>query len=627
MTKRRKRKQREAAAPLPPHPQPRLILAACACFLSALALYWISLRHPLVFDDRLLREDFLRLYGSSWFHFDLRWLSYATFGWTYDIVGKQWVWHRLLNVLLHATTAVLLFSFLARLFGAVLAAPDNGGGLQARWIALFGALMFLLHPVAVYGVAYVVQRPIVLATLFSVLCLRFFLEGLLAQARPWHFYAAAAAYFAAVFSKEHAVMLPAVAAALAVLVRGSAPRAWRELAVPFVLFACIGALVVLRAKGLLGAPYEPAAQTLLSELRDLKADTASADGWLLSAVNQGFLFFRYLLTWFFPDPAWMSVDVRVPFPTQWLAWPQAAGFAVWLAWPFFAFALLRQGGAKGLLGFGLLYPWLLALVEVAAIRIQEPYVLYRSYLWMSGLPCVLPALILRMRAMWGLVVLGAACLALAALSVNRLDSFSSGIKLWDDAVRKNTDMTVPLVERGYQSRGFAYLQARRYPDALRDFESAIAINPRDPNSYLGRGTLFARTGRLENALEDLGRAIEIDPGYAEAYAKRCFTKMLQDRPRDAITDCEKAVALNPQHRDALTNLGVIYAALGRAADAEASYHRALDIEPSNGSANYNYGVLLMVLGRRGEARHPLSIGCEARIAESCNLLASLRPAP
>ena len=460
--------------------------------------------------------------------------------------GTQWIWHRVLNVLLHATTAILLFSFLRRLFGAVLATPADDGRLRQEWIAFFGALIFLLHPVAVYGVAYLVQRPIVLATLFSVLSLRLFLEGLLKQARPWH-YAAAAAYFAAVFSKEHAVMVPAVAAALAVLVHGRPARMLRDLAVPFALFAGIGALVTLRAKGVLGAPYEPFAQALLGELHASPADPEAPAAWALSAVNQAFLFFRYLLTWVIPDPGWMSVDVRVPFPARWLAWPQAAGFAAWLAWPVVALALLRQGGVTGLLGFGLLYPWLFALTELAVIRVQEPVVLYRSYLWMSGLPCVLPALLGRLRSRWSLIMLVAACLALIPISLDRLATFSSAIHLWDDAVRKNTDATAPFVERGYHNRGLAYLQAGRHADALRDFEKAIAINPRGPDAYVGRGTLYARTGSHERALEDLGRAIEIDPGYAEAYSKRCFTKMLLNRPREAQADCKKAVEIGRAH--------------------------------------------------------------------------------
>lgn len=623
MTRHRKRREPESAPP--PRPIPPLVPAACALLALALALYWGALRHPLVFDDHLLREDFLRLYAASWFQLDLRWLSYATFGWTYRIFGTDWFWHRLGNVLLHTAVAVVLFVFLARLFRATLAPHRDAArhdALDPGGIAFFGALLFLLHPAAAYGVAYLVERPIVMATLFSLLCLLFFLEGLARQSPRWHA-AAAAAYFLAVYSKEHSVMVPAVAAALAILVRGGSARLLRELAIPLVLFAVIGTVIVLKARGVLGAPYEIAAQMLLDRLRESQPVPEPPGAYPLSVVNQGHLFFRYLLIWLVPYTGWMSVDVRAPFPTALLGWPQAAGFAAWVAYPVCAVMLLLKGGRAGLAGFGLLYPWLLALTEVATVRIQEPFVIYRSYLWMGGLPVVLGAAVCRVRARWSAAILSAACVALIPLLLGRLDTFSSAIKLWDDVVRQNSGVQAMLVERGHHNRGLAYLQAKRYPDALSDFDRALEINPRDLSALVGRGTLFARTGSFDRALADLGRAIEIDPGYAEAYAKRCFAKMLLDQPRDALPDCEKAVALNPQHRDAHTNLGVVYAALNRAAESEASYRRALAIEPSNADANYNYGVLLAALGRRDEARDALTRACDARVANACEMLAAL----
>ena len=73
---------------------------------------------------------------------------------------------------MHGLTASVLFLFLARLF-AVAASGDAAGrpAIEPRWAAFFGALLFLAHPVAVYGVAYLMQRPIVMATLFGLLSL------------------------------------------------------------------------------------------------------------------------------------------------------------------------------------------------------------------------------------------------------------------------------------------------------------------------------------------------------------------------------------------------------------------------------------------------------------------------
>lgn len=598
-------------------------------FAFGLALYWDSLRHPLVFDDRLLREDVLQFYGTSWFNFGLRWLSYATFGWTYDLVGKDWLWFRLGNVLLHAATAVALFLFLARLFELTLGtlqASTPQGTLHARWIAFFGALLFLLHPVAVYGVAYLAQRSIIMATLFSLLSLRFFLEGLSGKSLSWYL-ASAVTYFLAVFAKEHSVMLPAVAAALAVLIRGLSVRLLRELLAPYALFAAIASLVVLKAKGYLGTPYEPLVQDLVAQLRGSRPGLDTHEAFALSVINQGALFFRYLMLWLVPYPGWMSVDLRPAFPTRIWGWPHMPGFVLYLAYAVAAAALIRKGGVRGMLGFGLLFPWLLGLTELATVRIQEPFVLYRSYLWMSGLPAALPAILWRAPAKWAMTAVVVACVALIPAARDRLESFSSGLKLWEDVVNKNADTRAPFVERGYHNRGFAYLQSRRYVEALRDFNQAIAINARDADAYMGRGALLSRTGKNDEALIDFDRAIEIDPRYAEAYAKRCFAKMLLDRPREALPDCEKAVALDPRHQDAFTNLGVVYAALNRTQDAATSYRRALALDPGNGDANYNYGVLLAVTGRREEARYHLTLGCGARVAASCDLLARMRRAP
>ncbi|MBI4195971.1 MAG: tetratricopeptide repeat protein [Betaproteobacteria bacterium] len=617
-----------------PHPASRVherlpvTVVACAFTALALALYWGALRNPPVFDDRLLNDDFLGFYGASWFKLDLRWIPYATFGWTYDVFGKNWFWLRLGNVLLHAATSVALFHFLARLFAVTLAMPERAGrpvSPGSRQIAFFGALLFLLHPVAVYGVAYLVQRSIVMATLFGVLCLTLFLEGLVRKSPFWHL-AAALAYLLAVFSKEHTVMLPAAALALAILVRGASFRLLRELVVPLALFAAIAALVTIKVKGLLGSPYEPFVQDLMPHPGAARAESAAHAPYLLSVINQGFLFFRYMLVWLIPYPGWMSVDIRPPFPSRVLGWPHTPGFALYLIYAGIAAALLRKRGVPGLLGFGLLYPWLLSLTEITTVRIQEPFVLYRSYLWMSGLPAILPALLSRFPARWSVVAPGMLCIALILSMQNRLDTFSSAAELWDDVVRKNTALDAPFVERGYHNLGFAYLQSGRLSEALKDFDKAIEINVRDADAYMGRGTLLSRAGNHDKGLKDLDRAIEIDPRYTEAYAKRCYVKMLLDRPGDARHDCEKAVALNPRHRDALINLGVVNAALGRTEDAAASYRRALAIDAASGDAHYNYGVLLIVQGRREEARYHLRLGCEARVAAACSLLDHARGA-
>jgi tetratricopeptide (TPR) repeat protein len=597
-------------------PGPPFALAALALLAAALALYWGALRHPLVFDDFSLRDYLLRTYyAEAASRFGLRWVSDASFWWIHQLFGRDPLWQRLANVVLHAGAAAALYGFFSRLFRAVLDDP------RSQWLALAGALFFLLHPAAVYGVAYLIERSIILATLFSVLALWCVLEGLLRRSAGWYA-AAAAAYFLAVYSKEHAVMVPAVAAALALLVHGASLALARRMAWAFGLFAAVGIVMVLKSRGVLGTAYEPFAADVFTHLESRRGAFDAALAYPLSVVNQATLFFRYLLTWLLPWPGWMSVDVRTAFPQALVGWPHAAGFLAWLAYPVGAAWLLLQRRRLGLLGFALLYPWLFALTEVVTVRAQEPFVLYRSYLWMSGLPAIVPLVAGGRAARWRIPLAAAVALVLAVAARERLDSFSSPLKLWNDAISKNADPRAPYVERAYIARGYIHFDAGRPALAGADFDRALELNPRSPDAYVARGSLRLHLARLAEALADMDRAIALDPGYASAYDKRCAVKMGLNRPLDAVADCDRAVTLDPKNHEAWINRGVLYHRwLKRAAEAAASYERALDLEPESGAAHFNYGMLLVESGRRDEAvRRHFVIGCRAGIRSACDVL-------
>jgi tetratricopeptide (TPR) repeat protein len=580
-----------------------------AFFVLAFLLYRGSLRHPLVFDDLHLTESSVRAFWDLGLNAGRRGLSNASFGWVYAAFGPDWYWQRAANVLLHAGVASMLFFFLRRLYEILLPAEKA----SAQWTALLGALLFLVHPAAVYGVAYLIQRSILMGTLFSLLSLWLFLEGLVRSRSGW-FAGAAAAYFAAVLSKEHCVMLPAVAAALALLLRGWSPKLLRELALPMLLYAAIGLYVTLQSRGVLGDTYESFAG---AALRQAPESAGGARAYPLSVVNQGYLFFRYLLTWLFPWPGWMSIDVRPGFPAALASWPQGAGFLLWLAWPLAGVALLARRGRAGLVGFAMLAPWLLSLTEVVTVRIQEMFVLYRSYLWMALLPAALPALLPRMRPLWRHGLLAAACLALLVPLFDRIGSFSSDLKLWDDAVGKIADPKAPYADRSYRNRGVAYYRLGRYPDALADFEKAIELDPGSAKAWMLRGTVWMLTGHSSKALADFDISLKLEPENAEVLGRRCVVRMRLRQLEEALADCNRAAELAPGDLDSHISLGMVQALRGATVEAERHYRRALEIEPGAGFAHYQYGVLLRGLGRMDEAQREMSAACAAGLRNAC----------
>ena len=527
--------------------------------LSVLTLYAGSLHAPLDFDDLDFFEnpEALLEFGHTYFSFDTRWLSYATFGWTLNWFGLDIFWLRLGNVLMHAANSIALFFLLRRLFQATLNHDDEnapalsalplsgriGTGLPVdgqstplplAWLAFFGALIFALHPVASYGVAYLVERSILMATLFTLLMLFAYLEGILRGGRLW-LLLAVVCYFAAVHSKEHSIAAPSMALALTFLIRKPSMALFRQIAPYFILTALIAATVLLNVKGVLGHAYEPNAKGMLG-LAAKNQELMLPNVYLLSIITQSFLFFKYLWLWLLPNPAWMSVDMREPFAMSFLSWPHTLGLIAFLIYPCIAVWLLFKRGSAGLLGFALLFPWILFLTELSTVRIQEPFVLYRSYLWMPGLFAALPVTVGYRRkggsvitAEWfaskrTLIFLGVACLSLIPLTLNRLNTFSTPLLLWDDAEKLVRNKQGVLgAERIYYNRGTLLGQLNRYEEAIADFDKVIAIFPRHELAYGNRATANYFLGKYEAALYDYNNAIALNANNANSYYGRALT--------------------------------------------------------------------------------------------------------
>jgi len=94
------------------------------------------------------------------------------------------------------------------------------------------------------------------------------------------------------------------------------------------------------------------------------------------------------------------------------------------------------------------------VVEFSTVRIQEPFVLYRSYLWMPGLFAALPVVFGWLAPKKTYLALGLVCVLLVPLTLNRIDTFSSALKLWDDVVKLIRDIPdFTATDRIYYNRG------------------------------------------------------------------------------------------------------------------------------------------------------------------------------
>lgn len=492
-----------------------LHLAALA--LAVLVLYGGFLNNPYVYDDFQFFGKRHPEYLQKVVSFSTRWFPYASFEWTRQWFGESMFWLRMGNLLLHMTNGFLLYFFLRQLFVASLKPATTQappGGFTLYWLAFLGALWFMVTPAAAFGVAYLLQRTILMATLFSLLTLVFFLRGLARQQSTW-LWASAFAYLLATLSKEHAIMLPAVVLALVLLLRAPGRELALKLAPVFALYSLIALFVVYQVSSgnVIGRAYEPQAEQLLQGVDPRFR-------YPLSVMTQGHLFFQYLWLWLVPDPSLMAIDVRADFATQFLTWPEMVGFVAFVAFGMCALILLLQRGRIGLLGFAMVCPWLLFATEVATVRVQEIFVIYRSYLWMPWLAAALPFVFQKLPARyWVVPVLGVSMLL--PLTWQRLSIFADPVALWTEALNRAQRSDRPLgLWRIYHNRGAVLLDAGRYAEAIQDFDQGIRLQPGKSDFYNNRAFAYLKLYRYAEALRDYNTTIRIEPGFALPYAGR-----------------------------------------------------------------------------------------------------------
>lgn len=502
-------------------------------------VYLPFLGSPFIFDDlSFFWGDVPERYAHSLFQFNLRGLSYASLGWTVALFSDA-VPHffHLGNVLLHAANAILIFYLLRLVTGAVIV--DNENSKKLVWGAWLGALVFACHPVAVYAVGYVIQRSILMATLFALLMQLAYVRGLLTGQKRW-LALAVGAYFLACFSKEHSVMVPALLAAQTILLRDKNKLDKRVLWPTWVAFVAIGIFFVLRVKGVFGTPYE-AMSAALFEQQGIVESTSSLH--LLSVLSQSGLFFKYLLLWCLPSPAWMSVDMRVPFVAGWSAWQGWAGALAFVAYGALGCRLLLRGGVSGLVGLALLYPWLQFLVEFSSIRVQEPFVLYRSYLWMPGMMLFFPLLLAKLPSRRTLLGVGLIALLLVPLAWNRLWVFADNYRLWNDAALLLHSGQEPGANRIFYNRGQAEAAMHKWDDAIADFKRAVALSPQVAEIRFPLGMAYASSGHFEEAIAQFDAEIALKPDDARAYYGKGLSLMGLHKSEQALLQMKRGCEL------------------------------------------------------------------------------------
>ncbi len=470
--------------------------------------------------------------------------------------------HHLTSLLIHVLNTLLLFQFLLRMTTAGLP-PSSGGGWQtgALWQSAWVAALFAVHPLNVESVVWIVNRKILLSTLFGFLMIHAYIRYV-EHPTTRRYFLVLGAFTLGLMSKMTIVTLP-----FALLLLDYWPlkrvnlahfswKSWRPLIVEKCpLFAlstasCLHALSYMTRLGAISSlDHFP--------LRDRIANA------IVSYVSYiGKAIWPHHLAVFYPHPV-----SSIPF------W-QVACAAVLVMCLSLAVILLARRFPYLIVGWfwylGNLFP-MIGLVQVGSQAMADRYV-------------YIPLIGLLIMVVWGF----ADVFRWAEGKFTRTSVFSA-------ARAAATGLLFAALMT------CSWIQISHWRNSITLFEHALEVTTHNHIAHNNLGGTCMQQGEIDRAVLHFVQAIQIEPNYAYAHYNLGTALVQQGKIDQAAEQFSLALRSKSDFSKAHNNLGTLFGSQGKLDEAIAHYRAAIQVKPDYAEARYNLGTCLMRQGKFDEA--------------------------
>lgn len=532
-------------------------------------------------------------------------LPILTFAIERSIVGLDPTLYHVNNLILHL---VCVF-FVYRIFRSLdLNALASGAG----------ALLFGIHPMRVESVAWVTERKDVLFGAFFLSALWFYIQYVKTGYAKKYFYAAMGLFVFALFSKIQAVSLP-----LTMLLVDYYYR--RPLKINLVIEKWAFFLLSLII-GLVGVYFLRSQGSM---------EDATNYTFLQRLMVGGYTLGVYLLKFIFPFKMSPLYPYPAILPPEVYAGPVVA--IIILAFIYIAYRKDWRPYLFGILFFIVNVMFLLQVVGAGQGFLADrfTYIPYMGLMFMvayagqwlyehkSGV--AKPA----MYAFGGLMVL------FLFLTWKQNQIWRNSDTLWTHVLKYHTNTALPFRNRAnyrrdqgrieealndynsaitlkpdgalYNSRAKLYFNQQQYPQAMADYNRAIAADGSEGEYYINRGAVHALTGAYQAALEDFNKGLEINPNHANGYKNRSLVFQALQQWENAYKDVEKYLTMHPEDADLWYEKGRLNNVFNRHQQALEDLDRAIRLNNQVGLYHYEKMKSLLGMGQKSSAMQLLPV--------------------
>lgn len=557
--------------------------------LLVFLIYSSTLEGPFLLDDGSNIKDnpAIRLTELSWSGLkdaasksplSNRPLAYISFAVNYYHHSYRTVSFRLVNILIHMSAGVFLFLFIKTTLG--LPALESRFG-NSRWLPYLTVLIWLVHPLHIQSVTYIVQRMNSMASMFYILSMLCYARARLAQSPIIKWLLAAACLMSCILAlgtKETAATLPCFILLYEWFFFQDLSRGWLKRHLPFL----IGVFILLIGVSLIYLDGHPFAKILSRyELRNF------------TLTQRVFTEFRvvilYLSLLIYPHPNRLNLDYDFPLShslmdplTTLLALVAIIGLLAGSFW------LAKK---DRLISFCLLWYFGNLVIESSIIGLELVFE-HRTYL--PSMMIILMAAILADRCLRSKILkiatICAITLVFSAWTYERNTIWSNAVSLWSDVVKKS-----PQKVRPHNNLGNALKRQGKIEEAIDHFNRALQINPGYAKAHNNLGTALASQGKTAEAIKHFGIALYINPGYAAAHSNIGVTLAGQDEVEKAIVHFRAALRLKPDYAKVHSNLGAALVRQGKLPEALEHFYTALRLKPDDIQTFKNLQICLKLI--------------------------------
>ncbi|NCD41181.1 MAG: tetratricopeptide repeat protein [Bacteroidia bacterium] len=557
-----------------------LWISMLICIAWGIVIYIPSIAYSYQFDDIIHIADNQHISSidpykdvSFWATHWHRPFSKFTFTLTSFLNDNQPQGHRWINIILHFINGVLVYFLFLKIITKTIGFDDKQAD-KNKITALFIAGIFLVHPIQIQSVVYIIQRMNLLSAFFTFSALLLYIKGRDSYGEKKSILLTGLCYLFALIAMLLGIMSKQNAAVILLLIimleftlySANRKREW-IFRILFLIITAIGILgfVIFTDIGLM--------KTTLSPLRYF--------------VSQWTVMLQYIRMVFIPYG--LNIDHVAPGYQGMLSIRDIFALGIHLA--AIGWAVFKKNGHPAI-RIGILWFYAAHSVESGLIPISDIMVEHRNYLPLTGLFFIIGTLLFQpIKKPYNLLLFTVLIVSsYGAASVVRINDWKSMETIWQDSVTKNKKN-----KRAWNNLSYALLTSD--PDrAIKAGEKALMLDSAYYEAYDNIGAAYYNLGDTAHAIYCFNKSVRSGSGSNPVALFNLANLYLHKDPETACELFEKVITMNPEKTEAYAQLGYLYHQKGDYLRAIKNYTHAYHQKPNKLNYLINIAVLEDLLG-------------------------------